>query len=457
MNLFVLVLDSLRQDHVGLYSDKYKPSLTPNLDAFGKEAVVFENMYPEVLPTVPIRNQLLTGKYSLADSTWQPLNGPDLTIPQILGSRGYVSALIADTYHYFKPDYNQYRDFHEWRFIRGQEYDPYRSAPLVRRQVENHVTERMNDQFRDILRIYLQNTDKQLSIDDSFAAQVFDYACDWVDENHDHERKFLWVDCFDPHEPWDPPVEFDIYTDPDYDGPDLLLPQGGLASNWATPEQINYLRGKYAGEVAYVDHYVGKFLEKLRQRGHYDDSLIIILSDHGHPLAEHGKFLKGPDRMYNELLKVPFLMRFPGGEHGGQRTKALAQFPDFLPTIYDALGMSINNAILPGHSLMPVIRGEKEAVRDYTISGFNAYGIIAEAEDRSIRDLIWNYIVRPEGEEDELYNLVEDPLENVNLAKQHPGEAKRLQSYLGLYRTIQKSFLISGVQGQFELGGTAAR
>ncbi len=457
MNLILLVLDSLRQDHVGFYSDKYQPSLTPSLDAFCNDAVVFRNMYPEVLPTVPIRNQLLTGKYSLADSTWQPLNGSDLTVPQVLGSHGYISALIADTYHLFKPDYNQYRDFHEWRFIRGQEYDPYRSAPLVRRRVEDHVTERMNEQFRDILRIYLQNTDKQLSMEDSFAGQVFDYACQWIDENHEHPRKFLWVDCFDPHEPWDPPVEFDKYTDPDYRGPDLLLPQGGPAGDWATQEQIAYLRGKYAGEVAYVDHYVGRFLEKLKQCGYYDDSLIIILSDHGHPLADHGKFLKGPDRMYNELLKVPFMMRFPGGEYGGRDIEALAQFPDILPTIYDALGMSINNAILPGFSLMPVIRGEKEAVREYTISGFNSYGIIAEAEDRSIRDLKWNYILRPEGQEDELYDQVDDPRERVNLIREYPAEAKRLSSCLGLYRTIQKSFLVSGVQGRFELGGTAAR
>ena len=109
---------------------------------------------------------------------------------------------------------------------------------------------------------------------------------------------------------------------------------GGTASDWASPEQVRHIRGLYAGEVAFVDHCLGQLFASLRDLGYYDDSLILLVADHGHPLADHGKFLKGTDRMYNELLKVPFLLRLPGGRGGGERIGALAQFHDVLPVQY---------------------------------------------------------------------------------------------------------------------------
>jgi arylsulfatase A-like enzyme len=94
------------------------------------------------------------------------------------------------------------------------------------------------------------------------------------------------VDSFDPHEPGTPPREFDRYTAPSYKGKKIILPPGGLASAQLTPEEIAYTRGLYAGECAYVDHYVGVFLDQLKVLGLYDNSFIILIADHGHPLAD---------------------------------------------------------------------------------------------------------------------------------------------------------------------------
>ena len=93
------------------------------------------------------------------------------------------------------------------------------------------------------------------------------------------------------------------------------------------------------------------------------------MADHGHPLVDHGKFLKGGDRMYSELLKVPFIVRFPGGEYGGQRLDAIAQFQDVLPTLFDAVGLGNNIETMHGLSLMPLIRGEVGSVREVIITG----------------------------------------------------------------------------------------
>jgi len=130
MNLIVICLDSLRQDHVSFYHPD-SPVATPNLDRLARRSVSFTNVYPEALPTIPVRTQLMIGQRTLPNHPWQPLARGDRTLAELLGRYGYVSAFITDMYHYFKPDYNFHRGFRVWRWIRGQEYDPYRSAEAV--------------------------------------------------------------------------------------------------------------------------------------------------------------------------------------------------------------------------------------------------------------------------------------------------------------------------------------
>jgi arylsulfatase A-like enzyme len=118
-------------------------------------------------------------------------------------------------------------------------------------------------------------------------------------------------------------------------------------------------------------------------RGH---SIIIVMADHGHPLADHGKFLKGGDRLYNELLKVPFMVRLPGGA-GARRTEAIVQFHDVLPTVLDLLGMANNTSSMHGRSFRPVLEGDTDTHREVIITGYH------EAIDRCVRDRTWSYII----------------------------------------------------------------
>lgn len=182
--------------------------------------------------------------------------------------------------------------------------------------------------------------------------------------------------------------------------------------------------------------------------GYYDDSVIVLLADHGHPLADHGKFLKGGDRLYNELLKVPFMIRLPGGQ-GARRTQAIIQFHDVLPTLLDLLGMANNITSMHGRSFLPVLRGDADAHREVVITGYH------EAVDRCVRDQAWSYIQRPEGEPDELYNLAEDPKERTNLIGQYPEEAHRLARAFGNYfRQSGAQVAVKGIQGKYELASS---
>ena len=445
-HLVFISLDSFRQDHVGFYNPA-SPAETPYLDALAGESVVFDNCYPEGLPTIPVRTAWLTGERTLVHRPWQPLTPEDRSLAEILSDEGYLSACFTDCYHYFKPGMNMHRGFHVWDWIRGQEYDAYRSAPLTKLNLEDYVKDSFTPQWKRIVETALKNVQEFETAEDHYCAKLARRASEWLSANAMQGPLFLWLDSFDPHEPWTPPREFDKHTDPNYSGKQIVLPPGGPADAHMTEEEIAHTRGLYAGECHYVDYYIGQLLESLKDNGLYDDAVIIVIADHGHPLNDHGKFLKGGDRMYNELLKVPCIVRFPGGEHGGQRLDALASFHDVLPTLLDALGLGNNLEALPGKTLMPVVRGEVEGVREAIISGY--YG----APDRCIRDKVWSYIRRPQGEPDELYNLVEDPQERSNLIDEFPDEASRLAAQFGSLYAL-KGEPVKGIQGKYEVADT---
>jgi arylsulfatase A-like enzyme len=453
MNVIVIMVDSFRQDHISFYNrgspvfEDVKPCRTPNIDKFAKECIVFENAYPEGLPTIPVRCELMTGQNTLPFRAWEPLTPRDITIADILRREGYVCGLVSDTYHYRAPGMNFHRSFHSYRWIRGQEYDPYMSHPS-RRNIEDYVKPNYPPIWRSRVHQFLANTDDFEKEEDWFPAKVVRKAADWLRKNRVHEKTFLWIDSFDPHEPWDPPKRFDTYTEPNYKGPRLILPMGGEAGNWATEKETRNIRGLYAGEASFVDNCLGQLFRELEELGYYDDSVIVLLADHGHPLADHGKFLKGTDRLYSELLKVPFMVRMPGAKKA-RRTKAIVQFPDLLPTILDMLGLKNNTQSMYGKSFLPVLEGEADEHREATISGYH------EGIDRCIRDREWSYIQRPKGEPDELYNLTKDPKERVNLIDDCPEKAQRLSSLFGQYYRREGIGKIKGVQGKYEVASGA--
>jgi len=454
MNVIGIMLDSFRQDHVSFYNggepvfEGVPVCQTPNLDAFARECIVFDNAYPEALPTIPVRTQLFTGQRTLPYRPWQPLTKEDVSIAEILRAEGYVCGLISDCYHYRAPGMNFHRGFHTYRWIRGQEYDPWTSHQ-PRRDLDDYVNEHYDEAWRGRVAQFLSNTDDFTREEDWFPAQVVDEAVDWLTRNRDHSRVFAWIDSFDPHEPWDPPARFDTYIDPQYEGKRLIMPMGGAAERWATPEEMRYVQGLYAGEAAFVDHCLGRLFQAFEDLGYYENSIIFLTADHGHPLGDHGKFLKGGDRMYSELLKVPFMFRLPGRE-GARRTQALVQFHDVLPTLLALLGLANNASCMQGRSFLPVLRGDSDELRDVIITGYH------EAPDRCVRDRTWSYVQRPEGEPDELYNLIEDPRERTNLVDRYPEEAQRLTQAFGRYFRFQlqpgiSSTQVKGIQGKYEL------
>ena len=210
MNLIVLMIDTLRQDHVSFHNrgkpvfDGVPACRTPNIDRFAEESVVFDNMYPEALPTIPARAGLMTGARTLVSRPWQPLTNTDISISEILVPNGYVCGIVTDTWHYRAPGMNYHRSYHSYEWVRGQEYDPWKSHPPDL-DLDRYVNPHYDDIWRARVAQFLANTAGFKTADDWFAPQVADHAVQWLHDNRDHPNVFLWMDSFDPHEPWDPP------------------------------------------------------------------------------------------------------------------------------------------------------------------------------------------------------------------------------------------------------------
>jgi arylsulfatase A-like enzyme len=432
MNVIVILADSLRADHLGCYGNPWIK--TPCLDALAREAVRFDRYYTEGLPTLPTRQTLLTGRFTLPFRGWQSPEPRDPWLPEHLWSRGYTSALVTDVYHMHAPGRTFGRGFDTVEFIRGQEYDDWQVAPDESVDADARHRYRGDAQDAEVWRPrftqYLKNTVVRRGEETFFAPQVVNAAIAWLERQAVRDRLFLWVDLFDPHEPWDPPEPFYSLYDGDYQGQELIDPIPGPVDGYMTPREVQHTAALYAGEVGFVDKWVGVLLAALQRLGMWDDTLVIFTTDHGELLGERGVIRKARPWSYEEMSRIPLLVRLPGGEAAGTVADGFAQTPDLLPTICSVLGIE-PPAGTHGLDLLPLARGEVGAVRPYAVSGWHQ-------QTWSIRDETWSlhlwlpgYIEQPwdprQAGTRELYRLPDDPGESRNLAARHPDVADRLE------------------------------
>lgn len=391
MNVVAIMLDSLRPDHIGCYGNEWIK--TPNIDRLASEGTIFERAYAEGLPTIPVRTALFTGKYTLPLRGWQRLEPTDNVMAEILWDKGYTSALISDTYHMHKPRMGFCRgfDFVEW--IRGQECDPFVVDPAVEVDLSRHhrknyaVRQYPNLEPEETKRMfvqYLKNTAHWRDEEDHFVAQVVKASIKWLEtlaSRGKGDRVFLWVDSFDPHEPWDPPPPYDeMYAVPGYEGLPITW-AGGFAGDF-TLEEIRHVRAQYAGEVTMVDRWVGLLLERMDELGLMDNTLIVLLSDHGEPLGEHGIIKKVRPWPYEELSRIPLIVRHPDGIGKDKRVRGFVHTPDVMATILDFLGIRVPDGLY-AKSLLPLMTGEEEGLHDRAVSGHHGLSW-------SIRDETWS-------------------------------------------------------------------
>ncbi|MGQ9730675.1 MAG: sulfatase family protein [Candidatus Zipacnadales bacterium] len=424
MNLITIIADTFRFDHLGCYgSGRAK---TPNLDRLASEGVVFEQVYADGLPTIPMRRVFYTGNSILPDAQWRPLLPNDITVAQILKQHGFTTALIADCYHLFKPNLNFHEGFDAWEWIRGQESDKWRSGPREAVDPKRHIPEHhWNDDYLERARQYMMNMLDRQSEEDYIVARSCRAAMRWLEQNRTNQPFMLWLELFDPHEPWDAPPHFrDMYYDA-YPLEGYFFGYGVRAQD-VREEDYPVLRALYAAEVTFVDQWIGHLLECIDDLGLRDDTIIIFTTDHGTHLGEQGCIQKTPGLLNSLVAKLPFIVRHPDTRFAGQRVHALVSGLDLAPTALELLGVT-DHPPMDGRNFWPLVTGEIELLRDHVLVGFGGFC--------AVRTKDWHYFRRWRGEQQgkgpALYDLNADPQETVNVVADQAAVVEEMERLLG--------------------------
>jgi arylsulfatase A-like enzyme len=425
MNVVLIIIDSLRKDHVGAYGNSWIK--TPSLDAFARESLRFTRAYPESLPTICARRAIHTGfrtfPYKDRPSEqrhapaygWLPIPREQATLAETLEARGYQTMLVTDTYHQFRPPMDFNRGFDTYHWIRGQEKDHYR--PILPASDEE-IRERYLLHGEALkARQYLANTRGREIEEDWFAPRVFLRATQFLEAASKREPFFLVVDNYDPHEPWDPPENYSsLYYPESYDGPEPFTTIYGR-DDYLTERQLQRMRALYAGEVTMVDRWLGHFLDRMDELDLFENTLLILLSDHGHALGEHGYTGKPHYALWPELTDIVFMIRHPEGKGAGETSDHYASTHDVAPTILGFLGVEPRSP-MEGQDLSVLLEGREPEQRPHFTLGYSEF-VWA-------RDEGYAMFGRNDGEEAKLYDLLADPKMDRDVAAKRPDVVRRM-------------------------------
>src|SRR5919201_4949441 len=437
-NIVMIVSDTFRRDHLGLYGNS--TIRTPNLDRFAAGAVVFEQHRISSFPTMPARADFLTGRFAFTFMGWEPLPVGLDTLPGLLSAHGYLTMGVVDTPFFIRNGYAYDRGFDDFIWVRGQGDDtrPHERA--------------------DARLTWVAEADR-------LVARTMTAAEEWL-ERHYREPFFLYVDTWDPHEPWDAPDYYAALYKPDYDGRQIYPCYGRWEEHGLTEADMETVRATYCGEVTMVDRWVGHLLEKLDVLGLRERTYVVFTSDHGFYFGEHGYFgnaewFHDPDAvlapgadvpdwlpgswlltvgwspLYQELTRVPLMVRGPGLAPG--RRTALTTAPDLAPTLLDLAARAVPET-MGGRSFRSVLTGEDDEHRPFVVSSWPLYfaeGEMTTAVDSRIRRIARympltattrtsSLILGGPSEEPELYDLAADSSEQVNVWSQRGEEGRRL-------------------------------
>ena len=363
-NAVVVLLDSLNRHLLGCYGSREFD--TPHLDRFAQQAVRFERHFVGSLPCMPARHDILVGAQ---DFLWRPWGSIELweePITQPLREHGVTTMLVTDHPHLFETGGENYHtEFRGWEYLRGHESDPWKTRPdpswlgapaLPASRGHGHDYNTSRTWFRDEL--------------DFPGPRTMSTAAQWLRDNADaHERFLLFVDEFDPHEPFDTPAPWANRYDPEWRGEQLIWPPYStdtVASGTLTAREAQHIRANYGAKLSMIDHWFGHLLDTLDDLGLGKDTAVIVCTDHGHYLGERDIFGKPGVPLYEPIGHTPLLIRAPGVAPG--TCSALTTNVDINATLYDLFGLKPRMRT-HGHSLLPLLRGETRSVRDWVLAG----------------------------------------------------------------------------------------
>ena len=386
-NVIVVLLDSLNRHMLGAYGGQ--EFATPNLDRFAKRALKFNRHYVGSLPCMPARHDILCGAL---DFLWRPWGSVEIwedAITRPLREAGVTTQLISDHPHLFETGGENYHaDFTAWDYQRGHEGDAWKTrpdpswagAPGFGRP---HMP-------YDNARGWFKGES------DFPGPKTMAATAQWLADNAGHHKRFmLFVDEFDPHEPFDTPEPYASMYDEDWEGPHLIWPpymQGAIAKGILTTRQAFQIRAQYGAKLTMIDAWFGRVLDQIDRSNIWHDTAVIVCTDHGHYLGEKDNWGKPGVPIYETLGRIPLMIAWPGQEP--RDIDALTTSVDLHATLTEVFGVTTRQRT-HGKSLVPLIESQATKIRDWALMG--VWG-----REVHITDGSWKYVRAPEGKNEPL-------------------------------------------------------
>jgi arylsulfatase A-like enzyme len=357
---------------------------------------------------------------------WSPLTGLDSTLPSVLRRAGWWTGYVTDNpFLGFSSPYERFRrgfDLFEAKGGQLGQVRPLSSVPDRTLRHWVHPTLRKSPAIRLRVRKYMANSHNWEDDARSFAARIFREGASVLDRAAKRRPFALFVDTYEPHEPWTPPRRFvNLYGDPDYRGSEPSMPRYMRTRRWLNEGQqgpvLRRLQALYAAEVTMTDRWLGVFLERLHELGLERETVIVLVGDHGILLGEHGWTGKISVALYPALTRVPLVIVDPQRRQAGVGRRYFASTHDIAPTILSMAGVPAPPS-MTGNDLSAFFRGEAAPTRPFAYGGYaNSFYL------RSDRWVLFGEN-RPAGLK--LYDLEHDRGENRNLARERPQLAREL-------------------------------
>lgn len=437
MNVVLIICDTVRADCLGCYDNRWVR--TPHIDALAARSARMERFHVASFPTGPMRKDTHSGRFTFPYAAWQSERPTGETVlAEVLSEAGVRTAYIGDT-----SNSQQYlAGFEHTEIVSGRSSgldEVPEEVPLPADPRKLRCPEKVA--MKDV-----RNAMGWRGEADRRAPRTMMAAHRWLEDRVGDDRPFfLWVDTFDPHEPWDAPRHYVDLYDPDYRG-DVLIDPAYEPAGYATADEVRHMLRQYAAKLTMVDRWVGYLLEGLSRMPFARKTAVLLTSDHGFYHGEHGLIGKvGLARddtivrrwpLYSTITHAPLLVAVPGLTDDGRRARDFCQPPDLAPTILDLFGLPAPER-MHGRSLMPLVRGGPVAGRDLAVS------TTTYAQDREVRSPTsvrtdrWLYVYGGDEWPSELYRLDGDPDESRNVFAENTDAGREMhERYLAFLESV---------------------
>ncbi|MHC4872404.1 MAG: sulfatase [Planctomycetota bacterium] len=335
MKAIMIMFDSLNRHMLPTYGCDWVHA--PNFERLAEKSVTFDKSFVGSMPCMPARREIHTGRYNFLHRSWGPIEPFDNSMPEILKENGIYSHLVSDHYHYWEEGgCNYHTRYWSWEIARGQEGEwwkgylkdppyPVSNSHLI----EKHTNKLESRAREDWVNRYFTREEKDMP-----QAQTFAMGMEFIENNYDIDNWFLQIETFDPHEPYCVPDKYKELYDFDYSKFDNDWP-GYAPVKEGEEDLVQHMRYTNAALISMCDHYLGTILDIMDEKNLWEDTMLIVNTDHGFLLGEHDWWAKCKMPMYTEVSNTPLFIWDPREKVKGERRQSLVQTIDLPASLLD--------------------------------------------------------------------------------------------------------------------------